>query len=125
MTLTAFIDGFIYCKVQHPIRYTLNNIAFDLNHPYYLLMASGPTGDCKKSHEKGITFYKCKLIVAFLFYFEVNIQQHTTDESSSLALTVTNALCIQYFTEPSSNFSKFLHSVVSSFYLFYTAIKEC
>nr|CAH0100345.1 unnamed protein product [Daphnia galeata] len=76
LTLTAFIDGFIYCKVQHPIRYTLNNIAFDLNQPYYLLMASGPTGD-------------------------FNIQQHTTDESSSLALTVTNALCIQYFTEPS------------------------
>ena len=51
------------------------------------------------------------------FPIEVNIQQHSTDETSSLALTVTNALCIQYFTEPSSNFSTFLDFVIFSFIL--------
>lgn len=46
MTLAAFSDGFIYCNVLHPISYTMNNVAFDLSQPHYLLMATGPTGDC-------------------------------------------------------------------------------
>ncbi|XP_046651670.1 putative ferric-chelate reductase 1 homolog [Daphnia pulicaria] len=76
LTSSAFIDGFIHCKFQYPIRYTVNGIDFDLSQPYYLLMASGPTGD-------------------------YNIQEHSTEESSSSSLTITTALKIQYFNEAS------------------------
>lgn len=76
MTLAAFSDGFIYCNVLHPISYTMNNVAFDLSQPHYLLMATGPTGD-------------------------YNIQEHNEEEISSSSVVLTNALCIMYFKEAS------------------------
>lgn len=43
-----YINGYIYCRVQHPMTFNNNGENFDLNKPNYLLMATGTARSGKK-----------------------------------------------------------------------------
>lgn len=46
-----YSNGYIYCKVLQPAKYTVNNLSFDLDaESYYFLSATGPTGESKKQN---------------------------------------------------------------------------
>ena len=49
-----YVDGYVYCRVQHPIKFS-NNQDFDLSQPYHLLMATGPTASSKVYWQKKYT----------------------------------------------------------------------
>lgn len=44
----AYSEGSVYCHVEHPINYMVNNVTFHLRQPYHLLMARGPTSGSKR-----------------------------------------------------------------------------
>ncbi|XP_057375534.2 putative ferric-chelate reductase 1 homolog [Daphnia carinata] len=68
-----YVDGYIYCSVQHPIVFR-NTIDFDLNEPHYLLMATGPTG-------------------------KDNIQEHSEEEKSGMSIDLTKDYSVSYFKD--------------------------
>lgn len=58
----TYVDGYIYCSVQHPLVFN-NTVSFDLNKPHYLLMATGSTG--KGAYAPNKLFVSRKLFVEF------------------------------------------------------------
>ncbi|KAI9554364.1 hypothetical protein GHT06_019636 [Daphnia sinensis] len=70
---SQYVDGYIYCSVKHPIVF-VNTVDFDLNKPYYLLMATGSTG-------------------------KDNIQEHSEEEKSGMSIDLTKDYTVSYFKE--------------------------
>ena len=55
VTDSMYVDGYVYCRVQHPIKFINNNQDFDLRQPYHLLMATGPADSSKVYWQKKYT----------------------------------------------------------------------
>ena len=76
-----YVDGYVYCRVQHPIKFINNNQDFDLRQPYHLLMATGPADSSKVYWQKNILYSQRANNLSFVS--TANIKRHEVEKASS------------------------------------------